>query len=382
MTQRRAYCDWNATAPIRETVVAAMVRAHHLGNPSSVHVEGRAARAAVEQARAEVAALVGGGDAQVVFTSGGTEAAATALQPLTGEDMLFCGAAEHACVRAGGRFGSSPRVDVAVGPNGLVSFEALAAAIAARGLLPGHVHVAVQIANNETGAITPPELFARCAAQGWRVVADAVQAAGRIALQPYAAHVDALLLSAHKLGGPKGVGALVLRKSACGPVQPLLAGGGQERGYRAGTENVAGIVGFAAACRDARAELADLSHVRALRDRFEREVLARHADAVIFAAGHERLANTCLFAIPGLAASTALIAFDLDGVAVSSGSACSSGKVGKSHVLKAMGVADALAAGAIRVSFGISSSDEDVSQCLNSLDRQMARLRQRPSTAA
>lgn len=381
MATPRAYCDWNATAPIRPEAADAVARALSLGNPSSVHTEGRAARAAIEQARAEVAALVGVEPGQVTFTSGGTEAAAAALQPVADDEVLFIGAAEHACIRAGGRFAHDRRAIIPVDAEGRLDLAELELEVARRGLVPGHVHVAMQIANNETGVITAPAIFARCRELGWSVTADAVQALGKIPLGPYLGAVDVLLFSAHKIGGPKGVGALVVRKDACGGVRPLLSGGGQERGLRAGTENVPGIVGFGVAARLARLE-ADMSAVAALRDAFEVALRELVPDVTIFGASVPRLPNTSLFAVPDLRAETALIAFDLDGVAVSSGSACSSGKVAKSHVLAAMGVPDALAACAIRFSLGVTSTQADVARCLSSLERQLGRLRARRSTAA
>lgn len=379
---RRAYCDWNATAPIRPEAAEAVVRALSLGNPSSVHQEGRAARAAVEQARAEVAALVGCAAGQVTFTSGGTEAAAMALCPVSDDEVLFIGAAEHACVRAGGQFARDRLAFVPVNAAGQFDLAEMELAVASRGLLPGQVHVAVQIANNETGVLNDPALFLALRAQGWTVTADAVQALGKVDLAPYLPGVDFLLLSAHKIGGPKGVGALVTRLDTCGSLRPLLTGGGQERGMRGGTENVAGIAGFGAAARVARAELAGMGQVQRLRDQFEAELAGIAPDAVVFSADTPRLPNTSLIAIPNLRAETALIAFDLDGVAVSSGSACSSGKVAKSHVLAAMGVADDLAGSAIRISFGFSSTMEDVAQCLASVRRQLARQKTRSASAA
>jgi len=382
MTVTRSYCDWNASAPILPEAADAVVRALALGNPSSVHAEGRAARAAVEVARADVAALVGVEPAQVTFTSGGTEAAATILQPMSEDEVLFIGNAEHPCVLAGGRYQRDRIGHIPVDSDGRVEISEVDIAVGMRRLDPHQVQVAVQIANNETGAITPPETFAHARERGWVVVADAVQAAGRIDLAPYLPCVDVLFLSAHKIGGPKGVGAFVTRKDACGVLRPLITGGGQERGMRSGTENVAGIAGFGVAARHARANLGEMARIAALRDRFETGLVGLAADAVVFSAGVPRLPNTSLVAIPGLVAETALIACDLDGIALSSGAACSSGKVTRSHVLKAMGIPDALALSALRVSFGWSSSDSDVTRLLNSLERQIARLRTRQPSAA
>lgn len=377
----RVYCDWNATAPILPEAAEAVTRALALGNPSSVHSEGRAARAAVEQARADVAAFIGVAPSQVTFTSGGTEAAAIALQPIGAEDVLFIGASEHACVLAGGGFAPDQRHRVGVSAHGGFDLNGAFDLVERLGVAPGRVTAALHIANNETGIIQACETFEAMANAGWSVIADAVQAAGRMDLAAYLPHVDALFVSAHKIGGPKGVGALIARADACGALRPLIRGGGQEKGMRGGTENVAGIVGFGVAARRARAALADMARVEALRDAFEAGMRALAPDVVIFGEEVARLPNTSLFAVPGLRAETALIAFDLDGVAVSSGSACSSGKVGRSHVLAAMGVEPDLAASAIRVSFGDRSSQSDADAVLASLARQMERLKSRRPAA-
>jgi cysteine desulfurase len=218
------------------------------------------------------------------------------------------------------------------------------------------------LANNETGVIQPVAEAARLIHQaGGLLHVDAVQAVGKIPCNINDLGADLMALSAHKLGGPKGVGALIKRDEALHLAQPLIRGGGQERGARAGTENVPGIVGFGAAAAAAREHLPrEAARVAALRDRLEAAVLAGSPVAVIFGRAAPRLPNTSLFAVPGIKAETALIALDLDGVAVSSGSACSSGKVAASHVLQAMGVAGDLARGAIRVSVGFSTADEEV----------------------
>lgn len=381
MSRRRAYLDWNATAPVFPEVAEAVARALSLGNPSSVHAEGRAARAAIEKARADVAALVGAEPGQVTFTSGGTEAAAMALQPVSPAERLLVGAAEHACIRAGGQFLPENLRTVAVDSTGRFDFGALDALVAGDAR-PDLIHVAVQAANNETGVINDPAAIAALRARGLTVTCDGVQAAGRISLDAPVTGADFLILSAHKIGGPKGVGALIARADACGGVRTLIRGGGQEKGLRAGTENVAGIVGFGVAARLAKALLPEMEHVRALRDRFEADLRVLARDAVIFGATAARLPNTSLFAVPGLRAETALIAFDLDGVAVSSGSACSSGKVGRSTVLAAMGVNATLAEGAIRLSLGWTSDENDINQTLESVQRQLARSAQRRQSAA
>ncbi|HRJ69294.1 MAG TPA: cysteine desulfurase family protein [Beijerinckiaceae bacterium] len=381
MARRRAYLDWNATAPVLPDVAEAVARALELGNPSSVHAEGRAARAAIEKARAEVAALVGAEPGQVTFTSGATEAAAMALQPVSTEETLFVGASEHPCIRAGGGFDALRRHVMPVDEAGRFDFAALAEVAGGRAR-PDLIHVAVQAANNETGVLNDGNAIARLKAQGFTVTCDAVQAAGKLRLDARTLGADFLLLSAHKIGGPKGVGALIARADACGGVRPLLRGGGQERGLRAGTENVAGIVGFGVAARLAQARLPEMERVRTLRDRFERDLRSLAPDVVVFGAQATRLPNTSLFAIPGLRAETAVIAFDLDGVAVSSGSACSSGKVGRNAVLDAMGISSALADGAIRVSLGWTSDEDDINQALDSVRRQLTRVAPRRQSAA
>jgi cysteine desulfurase len=355
MTQR-AYLDWNATAPLRVEARAAMIAALEAANASSVHAEGRAARALIEKARANVAALVGASPKDVTFTSGATEANMLALQPTLG-DRLLVSAVEHPSVRSGGRFAADCVEELPVDGDGIVDLAALARALgrAKRPL------VSVMLANNETGVIQPIRPIAGIVhAAGGLLHVDAVQAPGRIACRIDELGVDLMTISSHKLGGPQGAGALIRRGDLC--LEPLIKGGGQERGLRAGTENVAAIAGFGAAC--AALTLADVPRMAGLRDRLEAGILAARPDAVIFGAKVARLPNTTLFAVPGLKAETAIIAFDLAGVALSSGSACSSGKVAASPVLAAMGVAPALARGAVRVSIGWSTTEADLERFL------------------
>lgn len=385
----RTYLDYNATAPLRPEAAEAFARALSLtGNPSSVHAEGRTARAAIEAARDQVAALVGASARDVIFTSGGTEACALALSPgfrrlddPRADSVLLAGAAEHVCVLEGHRF-PRDRVRVAAvdgdGRLDLGSLETLLdEAREARAVL------ALQVANNETGAIQPlAEAAALVRLRGGLVFADAVQAAGRIPCDIRALGADALALSAHKLGGPKGVGALVLASDVYA-VEGLVRGGGQERGRRAGTENVAGIVAFGAAAEAARRDLtADAARMKTMRDAIEAHVRRLSPDAVVFSAGCERLPNTVSFAFAGLKAETALIAFDLAGVAVSSGSACSSGKVRRSHVLSAMGIEPSLAEGAIRVSVGQQTTENDVIRFAAAYEKALAALSSRRARAA
>jgi cysteine desulfurase len=362
----RTYLDWNATAPLRPEARAAAVAAlDEPGNPSSVHREGRAVRRLVEMARQEVAALIGAEPRNVVFTSGATEANMLALTPAYEPSAahprrcrrLLVSAIEHPSVRSGGRFPPDLVEEIGITIDGIIDLSDLARRLSALGETPPLV--SVMAANNETGVIQPiGEVAAQVHAAGGLLHVDAVQAAGRVPFDINEMGADILSISSHKLGGPLGVGALVLRTGAPAIVEALIKGGGQERGARAGTENVAGIAGFGAAAAAARAGLAaDGARMRALRDRLEGG-LGR--STVIFGAAVERLPNTSLFAAPGLKAEIALIKLDLAGFAVSSGSACSSGKVAASHVLAAMGVAPELATGAIRVSIGPTTTENEI----------------------
>lgn len=382
----RAYFDWNATAPLRDEARAALVAALGVtGAASSVHAEGRAARAVVEKARGQVAALVGAEPKSVIFTSGATEANMLALTPdlvVLGKpytcDRVLVSAIEHASVLSGGRFAADKVERLPVTAGGVVDLNALRAAMA-KG---GRPLVSVMHANNETGVIQPiAEIAAVVHAAGGVLHVDAAQTAGRIDCDIAALGVDMLTISSHKLGGPQGAGALVLNGPQ--PATPLIKGGGQERGFRAGTENVAVIAGFGAAAEAAaRSQDTAAARMAALRDRFEARLKAEGPGAVIFGAGSPRLPNTSLVTVPGLKAETALIAFDLNGIAVSSGSACSSGKVGASHVLAAMGVEPALGADAIRVSLGWSTTEAEVESLLNAWKKVAATLTKRHAQAA
>jgi cysteine desulfurase len=349
-----AYFDWNATAKLRSEARAAVTAVLDVvGNPSSVHGAGRAARRLVEEARERVAALVGVSTRDVVFTSGGTESNMLALSPAAG-DVLLVSAIEHPSVLSGGRFVAAEKIPVTA--QGVVDLEALKSRLA--GL--SRPLVSLMLANNETGVIQPvADAAALVHAAGGLLHVDAVQGPGRIVCDFASLGADLMTLSSHKIGGPQGVGALIKRDGV--PVEALIKGGGQERGARAGTENVAGIAGFGAAAavtqRDWSTEAARMA---GLRDRIEAGIKAVASKAAVFGAEAPRLPNTTLFSVPGMKAETAVIAFDLEGVAVSSGAACSSGKVTPSHVLEAMGVSPDLARGAIRVSLGYATTDEDV----------------------
>ena len=358
MTER-IYLDWNATAPLRsEARAAALAALGVIGNPSSVHGEGRAARRLIEQAREQVAALVGAEPRNVVFTSGGTEANMLALVPLAARERLLTSAIEHPSVLAGGRFPAGNVDRLPVTGDGQIDLAALEQRLAA---LRDRALVSIMAANNETGVIQPVAQVARLVhSAGGLLHVDAVQAAGRIGWDINAMGADLVTLSAHKVGGLKGVGALIGR-TGLDAFKPLITGGGQERGARAGTENVAGIAGFGAAAAAVCASLAaEAARTGALRERLETGLKAASPQVVVFGIEAERLPNTTLFAVPGMKAETAVIAFDLEGVAVSAGAACSSGKVQASHVLAAMGVPPQLARAAVRVSLGPTTTESDV----------------------
>jgi cysteine desulfurase len=358
MPRTETYLDWNATAPLRPQAVAAIAEAlARCGNPSSVHRWGRKARRNIESARTAVAALAGASPEAVVFVSGGTEANHLALQG-AGRQRVLVSAVEHSSV-----LHAVAAVErIPVDRDGIVRLEALADLLAAD---PRPALVSVMLANNETGVIQPVAGIAALAhAHGALFHCDAVQAAGKIPLDAAVFGADLVTLSAHKLGGAPGIGALIATAEV--DLTPLLCGGGQERGRRSGTENLPGIAGFAAAAEAAAAEIAVYDGVRALRDALEAEVAAIAPEAVVLGAAAPRLPNTAAIAMPGTAAETQVIALDLDGVMVSAGAACSSGKVGPSHVLKAMAVAPDLAGSTIRVSLGWSSTEADVSHLLQS----------------
>jgi cysteine desulfurase len=350
------YLDWNATAPLRPEAAAAISAAlAHCGNPSSVHRWGRAARQQVERSRETVAALLEGIDpSHIVFVSGGTEANHLALCG-AGRERVFVSAVEHHSVLdavAGAE-------TIAVDRDGVVALDELdrCLAVDARPAL-----VSVMLANNETGVIQPvAEIAAVARKYGALVHCDAVQAAGKIPLGA-ATGADLVSLSAHKLGGPPGIGALAVASGL--DLMPMFRGGGQERRRRAGTENLPGIVGFAVAVGAAADGLADYDRIRNLRDELEAGIAAVAPDAVVLGATVSRLPNTSAVAIPGVPAETQVIALDLDGVMVSAGAACSSGKVGPSHVLAAMGVPPEIAASTIRVSLGWSSAEIDIAHFL------------------
>lgn len=351
--QSLIYLDHNATAPVRPVVIDAVVQTMAMtGNPSSIHTAGRRARAVVEDAREHVAALCGAEPAGVIFTAGATEANNLALCG-TGHIRVLVSAIEHDSVLAA-------RDDVEIIPvtgAGRVDVAALDAMLAAGGDTPALV--SVMFANNETGVIQPiAEVAAVARAHGAIVHTDAVQAAGRLPIAMADLAVHMISLSAHKLGGPQGVGALIVAGDL--PLAPLIRGGGQERRRRAGTENAAAIAGFGLAAHLAHGDLDRVSAIATLRDMLEARIRAAAPDVTIHGAAAPRLCNTACFGLSGRAAETVIIALDLAGIAVSAGAACSSGKVAQSHVLTAMGLPPAAAGEAIRVSLGPATTAADI----------------------
>jgi Cysteine sulfinate desulfinase/cysteine desulfurase and related enzymes len=378
------YLDHNATTPLDERVLEAMLPwlQGAGGNPSSVHALGRAARAALERAREQVAALAGAHPSQVIFTSGGTEANNAALKGVTARlpaARLAVSAVEHASVqqpvaalaRTGWTAATIPVTD-----QGEVTAQAVEAA-----LRDGARLVSVMWANNETGVVNDIAAIAAAVRPAGAVLhTDAVQALGKMPLDFTASGAHLMSMSAHKLNGPKGVGALVVDKAV--DLEPLLHGGGQEKGRRGGTENLAGIVGFGIAAELAATEL-ELRRTRmtTLRQRLEQSLAAQVPQAVVFGGGASRLPNTVFLALPGMEGETLLLELDRQGIALSSGAACGSGYHEPSHVLRAMGVTADLARCAVRVSLGAGNTEHDVDTLIAALRTQAARLQAMAATA-
>lgn len=361
---KRHYLDYNATSLLRPEARGEMVRAMDLGgNPSSVHHFGRQARQIVEGARAEVADFTDRSTENVIFTSGATEASNLALSGC-GRARLIVSAIEHDASLAVARSRGEGATTLPVSENGVVDLQALADALGENGV---DSVVSIMAANNETGIVQPIAAIGEiCRSAGALLHVDAVQAVGKIAFDAIAAQADLISISAHKIGGPAGIGALILRDGL--EVTPQILGGGQERKRRSGTENLIGIAGFGAALAAARAEMRDgsVDRIRQLRDRLESELQAAVPDLTVFSAEGERLPNTSCILMPGVPAELQVMMLDLDGIAVSAGSACSSGKVTPSHVLTAMGFSDADAAQSIRISFGWASDEADVDAAVRS----------------
>ena len=365
MTPDHAYLDHNATSPLRPEARAAMEAALDIvGNPSSVHGPGRAARRLVEEARAQVAALAGAASADVIFTSGGTEANAMALRDVP--RPVFVSAVEHPSVLENAPGAAVIPVD----SSGVVDLDGLDAMLG--GGRPAMI--SVMAANNETGVLMPIEAISEISRRHQALLhVDAVQLAGKGDLATFWSCADLLTLSAHKFGGPPGVGALLVREGV--EVSVLIPGGGQERRKRSGTENLSGIVGFAAAATTAADWQSEATRISSLRSRLEEGVQETDAGAILVGADAPRLPNTSCIALRGLPAEIQVMALDLAGVAVSAGSACSSGKVAQSHVLTAMGLDGGVASSAIRVSLGWNSTEKDVDLFLAAWTDMRARRR-------
>lgn len=386
MTAKTAYLDWNASAPLLPAARNAVESALEVSaNPSSVHQRGRAARRIVETARRQVAALVNSKPDRVIFTSGATEAAQLALSPnyVLGRSpvvysRLYVCSADHPCTLGGGRFAKESVKTFGVHGNGVVDLVELAEVLAGHDKSNGLPLVCIHWVNNETGVIQPVEkISAMVRDAGGTLIVDAVQAAGRIPIDLSTDIADFVILSGHKIGAPSGAGALVASGDILLP-SPLIGGGGQEKGHRGGTENLTGIAGFGAAAEAALAALAGVASIEQKRDRMESAIGEILPDAIFYGQETDRVANTTCFSVPNAKAETLQIAFDLAGVAVSAGSACSSGRTGPSHVMKAMG---AEAESAIRVSIGASTSDEEIDLFINAL-REIASRRKSAVKAA
>lgn len=384
------YLDYNASAPLRPAVRELVVEVlSQAGNASSIHGPGRKARGRVETAREQVAALANVPAKNVIFTSGGTEANATALSPdwlLEGKplrlDRVFVSATEHPSVLSGGRFDRELVETLPVGADGVVDVDRLEKRVKEAVAEDERVLLSVMAANSETGVINPvAEVGRRIADTGAIFHVDAVQAAGRMPLDVGAWNADAVSLSAHKMGGPQGVGALVLGAEDKRPVS-LMTGGAQENRRRAGTENVVAIAGFGKAAEIIAASAAEWAEISRLRDFLEEGLGLIWADTVVFGSGTERLCNTACFAVPGVGSEMALIALDLEGIAISSGSACSSGKVSVSHVLTAMGVEEDVARCALRASIGWATKRNDIERFLEVWEKVSGRIRPGKAGAA
>jgi len=381
----RIYFDHNATSPLRPEARQAVLAGLEAGNASSVHAEGRAARQMVETARLVLADALGSRPDRVIFVSGATEAANMALRPAMHGvqcDSLLIGGGEHPCVQVGHGFPAESVANVALDAQGRLDLADLRAKLGARGRQ--RVMLGLQAVNNETGVVQPVAEAAQLVhAAGGLLVCDAVQAFGRIDCSFAAIGADMLFLSSHKLGGPKGAGALVVARREFLPKTPLIRGGGQERGFRGGTENVAAIAGFGAAAAEAAAQcVAENLRLQAFRDFLQARVLEIAPEAAIFGGEVLRVGNTLCFALPGLAAETLVAGFDVEGVALSSGSACSSGKVAPSPVLAAMGVSADFSRSALRISLGWTTREEEVVRFVEILAKLRERMRRRLANPA
>ncbi len=381
MPKPSIYLDYNASAPLLDEARDAILDALSIdANPSSVHAAGRAAKRVIANARRQVADLVGAKPDHVVFTSGATEAAQMLLTPhyslgrapLNMSHLYVC-AADHPCILAGGQFDQSDITQIGVGTDGQIDLSDLELALTGHDKSKGLPLVAMHYANNETGVVQPVDEVARLVKQaGGIFVLDAVQAAGRIDIDITNGIADYLIISSHKIGGPKGAGAIIAASDLVMPM-PLIKGGGQERGHRGGTEATSMIAGFGAAAEKAKQTLNAFGELWESRNLLEEGLLKLAPDVIIHGAASPRLANTVFFTVPGAKAETLQISFDLAGFAVSSGSACSSGKVGRSHVLDAMAVETE--EGAVRVSFGLNTTKAEIQSFLNAFSEILGRIK-------
>jgi cysteine desulfurase len=371
MTAARTYLDYNASAPLREEARVAMLAAFAApGNPSSVHAEGRRARAIIETAREEVARLINARPSEVVFTSGATEGNNCVMA--AGWETICVFGIEHDSVLAPARASGARLIELPASTGGVAELQAIAGPLKRAAEGSGRVLLSLMLANNETGVIQPVAAATALARElGAAVHVDAVQGPGRIPVDFAALGADTLVLSAHKLGGPRGVGALVIRDGVSLPA--FVKGGGQERRRRGGTENVSGIAGFGAAAQAVAREKDVVERMGRLRAMLEDGVLRATPAAVIVGKEERRIANTSCIAMPGKPAETLVIKLDLEGLAVSAGAACSSGKVGPSHVLEAMGLAPEITRSAIRVSLGPQTGEKDIAAFLAAWDKVAGR---------
>lgn len=383
MTTKNVFLDHNSTTALKPQVLEAMLPwlSQPTGNPTSRHVFGRNAREALELARKQIAACVGVQASQVVFTSGGTEANNFAIKGITANlspSQLLISGIEHPCVTRPAQslaWHDWKVATIGVDSQGVIDLTQAEQALSTRTGL-----VSAMLANNETGVIQPVAELAKLAkAHGALLHTDAVQSFGKIHVDMSALGVNAMTISSHKIGGPIGVGALIIDKRV--DIAPLLHGGGQERGLRSGTENVAGIVGFARACQLAM-ETLDARHTVVQKLRNQLESGLNKLGATIFASQAERLPNTSFFAITNIEGETLVTALDKAGFAIASGSACSSDSTEPSHVLLAMGITPDLARGAVRVSLSDSNTSEEITQFLAALQQQVQRLKGLNAVAA
>jgi cysteine desulfurase len=382
----RIYLDYNATSPLSAEVIDAISRAlrDDFGNPSSIHAFGQRAKAAVDQARSDVAALIGADPMEIVFTSGGTEADNLALRGAfdalesTGRRRIVTSGLEHEAVLNTAKAltaRGAETVSLSAGRDGIIDPATVEAATNRETAI-----VSIMLANNEIGTLQPvADIAARCRPSGALLHSDAVQAAGKVPIAVRDLGIDLLSMSAHKFGGPKGIGALWIRKGV--RLISQATGGRQERNRRGGTENVPAIVGMGVAARLAKDALGSAVSIATLRDQLESGVLARVPGTTVNGARDRRVPNTTNISFDGVEAESLLIALDLEGVAVSTGSACSSGTLETSHVLKAMGLPNAFARNSLRFSLGSSTTAADVDFVVEALPRLVTKLRQLGRTA-